>query len=167
MCFVPVESQHTSSGEEGMSSERASDWPDDAHFVSAGTLAQASCPQSKLCAGGWARNFLRGAQTHLKGAKCRGLQFQCQPAGGEMRLSSALSSGNPPRDTTPASEAVCFLSAPQALPWGESRVPRMVSVANQTLSSKHSPPPCRQMCCPVEADFKASRMASECLSPAA
>lgn len=45
-------------------------------------------------------------------------------------------------DTTQASDPVCFPSMPQALPWGGgTHIPRMVSVADQTLSSKHSPPP--------------------------
>lgn len=45
-------------------------------------------------------------------------------------------------NTTQASDPECLLSKPQALPWGESLVPRMVSVADQTLSSENSPPPC-------------------------
>lgn len=77
-------------------------------------------------------------------------------------------------NTTQASDPECLLSMPQALPWGESLVPRMVSIADQTLSSENSPPPCSVlergggggMCCPVGAGRKASRVASECLSPA-
>lgn len=49
--------------------------------------------------------------------------------------------GNPPMDTTQTSDPVHFLSMTLDLPWGQSQVLRIVSVAGHTLSSKHSPPP--------------------------